>query len=290
MMKMKIKKVLVVGMGQMGSGIAQVCVEAGCQVYVWDMNPEAVKKGLANIDKFLYRGVEKGKLTGEQKSRCMENLVVVNNLQEASDADLVIEAIVEKMEAKQKIHAELDKILKPSAIQSSCTSALPITEMGSVTNRKNKFIGIHFHNPVPVMKLVEIIRGIETDEETYQTVREFISAINKTPVVVKDVPGFITNRVKIPECVEAIRAVSEGIATVEDIDIAFKDGFGYPLGPLELCDFVGLDTMLHIMEDLYNSYADTRFFPPPLLKKMVSLGYLGRKSGRGFYDYSNKAR
>lgn len=285
---MKINSVLVVGMGQMGSGIAQVCVEAGCRVLVWDANPEAVKKGLGNIDKFLSRGVEKGKFTAEQKGAFMANLTPVSTLQEAQNADLVIEAIAEIMEAKQAVHAELDKVIKPEAILSSCTSALPITEMGSVTNRKNKFIGIHFHNPVPVMKLVEIIRGIETDDETYEIVREFISSIDKTPVVVKDVPGFITNRVKIPECVEAIRAAAEGIATVEDIDIAFKSGFGYPLGPLELCDFVGLDTMLHIMDDLYKSYADTRFFAPPMLRKLVSLGYLGRKSGRGFYNYSKK--
>lgn len=287
---MKINKTLVVGLGQMGSGIAQVCLQAGCKVYVWDANPEAVKKGVGNIDKFLSRGVEKGKYTPDQKNTFMGNLTPVATLEEAKDADLVIEAIAEIMDAKQSVHTQLDKVLKPECILASCTSALPITEMGSVTNRKNKFIGIHFHNPVPVMALVEIIRGIETDDETYETCKEFIISINKTPVVVKDVPGFITNRVKIPECVEAIRAASEGIATVEDIDIAFRAGFGYPLGPLELCDFVGLDTMLHIMDDLYKSYADTRFFAPPMLRKLVSLGYLGRKSGRGFYDYSKKSK
>lgn len=285
---MNVNEVLVVGMGQMGSGIAQVCAQAGCKTLVWDANPAAIQKGLANIDKILSRSVEKGKFTADQKNAMMANLVSINELSQAQNVDLVIEAVIETMEAKQEVHAELDRVLKPEAILSSCTSALPISEMGSVTNRRNKFIGIHFHNPVPVMKLVEIIRGLETDDDTYQTAYDFTKRINKTPVVVKDVPGFITNRVKIPESVEAIRALAEGIATAEDIDTAFKDGFGYPLGPLELCDFVGLDTMVHIMDDLYKSYADTKFFAPPLLRKMVSLGYLGRKSGRGFYDYSNK--
>ncbi|MCL6560336.1 MAG: 3-hydroxybutyryl-CoA dehydrogenase, partial [Firmicutes bacterium] len=178
-----------------------------------------------------------------------------------------------------------DKVMGPGTILASCTSALPISEMASVTERQNKFIGIHFHNPVPVMKIVELIRGLETDDETYQTADRFVRKLKKTPVVVKDVPGFITNRVKIPELVEAIRALSEGIATAEDIDTAFKEGFNYPLGPLELCDFIGLDTLLHIMDDLYANYADTRYFAPPLLRKKVALGHLGRKTGRGIYDY-----
>jgi 3-hydroxybutyryl-CoA dehydrogenase len=287
---MNIDKMLVVGMGQMGSGIAQVCAVAGCKTYVWDANPEAVKKGMANIDKFLSRHVEKGKLTAEQKNAVMSSLTPVSSLEEAKDADLVIEAIAEIMEAKQSVHKQLDSILKPECILASCTSALPITVMASVTKRQNKFIGIHFHNPVPVMELVEVIRGVETDEETYQTTKEFCLSVKKIPVMVKDVPGFITNRVKIPECVEAIRCAAEGVATVEDIDIAFKAGFGYPLGPLELCDFVGLDTMVHIMDDLYKSYADTRFFAPPMIRQLVSLGYLGRKTGRGFYDYSKKTK
>lgn len=285
---MNVNEVLVVGMGQMGSGIAQVCVQAGCKTLVWDGNPAATQKGVSNVDKFLSRAVEKGKMTADQKNTMMANLVAIDDLAKAQNVDLVIEAVVEQMDAKQEVHAKLDSVLKPEAILSSCTSALPISEMGSVTKRRNKFIGIHFHNPVPVMALVEIIRGLETDDDTYQTASDFIKRINKVPVVVKDVPGFITNRVKIPESVEAIRALAEGIATAEDIDTAFKAGFGYPLGPLELCDFVGNDTMLHIMDDLYKSYADTKFFAPPLMRKMVALGLLGRKSGKGFYDYTNK--
>ncbi|KJS00787.1 MAG: 3-hydroxybutyryl-CoA dehydrogenase [Peptococcaceae bacterium BRH_c4a] len=285
---MEVNKILVVGSGQMGSGIVQVCAEAGLSVYMFDSNRAAMEKGLATVDRFLSRAVEKGKLMADRKKSIMDNITTLNDLKEVPDIDLVIEAVVEKMEVKQQIHAQLDSVLKPETILASCTSALPISEMGSVTKRQNKFVGIHFHNPVPVMKLVEIIRGMETDDDTYKTAYDFVLKLGKTPVVVKDVPGFITNRVKIPELVEAIRAYSEGIATAKDIDTAFRDGFGYPLGPLELCDFIGLDTLLHIMNDLYDNYADTRFFPPPLLKKLVSLGYLGRKTGRGFYDYSAK--
>ncbi|AGL00046.1 3-hydroxyacyl-CoA dehydrogenase [Desulfoscipio gibsoniae DSM 7213] len=285
---MEIKSVLVVGAGQMGSGIAQVCVQGGCQVFFYDSNPDAMKKGVAIIDKFLTSSMNKGKYTPEQKQAMMDNIKLIANYEEAKEADLVIEAVVENMAAKQQVHAELDAVMKPEAILSSCTSALPISEMGSVTKRQNKFIGIHFHNPVPVMKIVELIRGLETDDETYQISDKFVRKLNKTPVVVKDVPGFITNRVKIPELVEAIRALSEGIATAEDIDTAFREGFNYPFGPLQLCDFIGLDTLLHIMDDLYANYADTRYFAPPLLRKKVALGHLGRKTGRGIYDYSAK--
>lgn len=285
---MEVKTVLVVGMGQMGSGIAQVCAEAGCRVMVYDAEPAVIPRGLSTVDKYLSRAVEKGRYTAEQKKAILDNIVAIQSFAEAREVDLVIEAVVEKMEVKQAVHAELDRVLPPHTILGSCTSALPISVMASATNRQNKFIGIHFHNPVPVMKLVELIRGMETDDETYATVRAFIEKVNKVPVVVKDMPGFITNRVKIPELVEAIRAYTEGIATKEDIDTAFKTGFGYPMGPLELSDFIGLDTLLHIMDDLYASYADARYFAPPVLRQLVSLGYLGRKTGRGFYDYAGK--
>lgn len=285
---MSISKVLVMGMGQMGSGIIQVCAQAGSKVYTYDVNPEARKRGLAGIEAFLEKGVQKGKVTPEQKEQILKQIEVIDQVPAGLNVDLVIEAVVEDMGAKQKVWADLDKILPERTIFGTCTSALPITEMGSVTKRRNKFIGIHYHQPPQLMKLVEIIRGTETDDETYQVVYDYIVKQQKTPVTVKDVPGFITNRVGMPMTVEAIRALSEGIATAEDIDTAFRDGMGYPLGPLELCDFVGLDTMLHIMEDLYASFGDPKFFPPPLIKKLVSLGYLGRKSGRGFYDYSQK--
>ncbi len=287
---MDIKNVLVVGMGQMGSGIVQICAQAGYTVYAVDAVEEVRKKGYASIDGILEKGVQKGKYTPEQKKQFMDNIIVISNFQEAKDIDLVIEAVSERMDVKQKVHAELDQLLPEKTILGTCTSALPITEMGSVTKRRNKFIGIHFHNPVPVMKLVEIICGTETDEEVYQAVYEFSLKLQKTPVTVKDVPGFITNRVGMPMVVEAIKALSEGIATAEDIDTAFKAGMGYPLGPLELVDFVGLDTMLYIMEDLYTAYGDSKFYPPPLIKKLVTLGYLGRKSGRGFYNYTKAAQ
>ncbi len=282
---MEIKNIMVVGMGQMGSGIVQVCAQAGYTVYAVDVNEEVRKKGLASIDNILEKKVQKGKSSIEQKKEIMERIIVISNIREGQDIDLVIEAVSERMEVKQKVHAELDKILPEKTILATCTSALPITEMGAVTKRRDKFIGVHFHNPVPVMKLVEIICGTETNDEVYQLIYDFVVKLDKTPVTVKDVPGFITNRVGMPMVVEAIRALAEGIATAEDIDTAFKDGLGYPLGPLELVDFVGLDTMLYIMEDLYAAYGDSKFYPPPLIKKLIALGYLGKKSGRGFYDY-----
>lgn len=286
---MEIKNVLVVGMGQMGAGIVQVCTQAGYKVYAADTNVEVQKKGLASVDARIESGVKKGRYTPEQKKQMMDNITVISSIEEAKDKDidLVIEAIFERMDLKQQVHAELDRILPAKTILGTCTSALPVSEMASATKRWHKFIGIHFHQPVPVMKLVEIIRGIATDEDTYQTVFDFSHKLQKTPVTVKDVPGFITNRVGMPMTVEAIRAFAEGIATAEDIDTAFRDGMGYAFGPLQLTDFVGLDTTLYIMEDLYAAYGDSKFYPPPLIKKMVTLGHLGRKTGKGFYDYSN---
>lgn len=286
---MEIKKVLVVGLGLMGRGILQVCAQSGFESYGYDISEDAVKNAKDYIEKSLDRRIKKGKITEEDKEKVLSNIKTVSDLSEAKDVDLAIEAVFEDLKIKQDVFKKLDEVLQPNAILASNTSALPATPMASVTKRPDKFIIIHFHQPPTVMRLVELVRALQTSDETANTAREFCKAINKDPVEIKvDCPGFLTNRTMIPLLNEVIYCIYEGVATKEDIDLAFKAGFNWPMGPVELCDFIGLDTLLHIMEDLNKRRGGDKFLPCPLLSNMVAAGYLGMKSGKGFYDYSKK--
>ncbi|HEY4600773.1 MAG TPA: 3-hydroxybutyryl-CoA dehydrogenase [Cerasibacillus sp.] len=282
---MEIKKVMVVGAGQMGSGIAQVCAQSGYDVLLNDMNKDALEKGMNRIEKLLSRSVEKERMTAEDKEATMSRLTPSSDLSDAKDCDIVIEAVIEDMNIKQSVFQQLDKVAPPHAILASNTSSLPITEICAVTNRPEKVIGMHFMNPVPVMKLVEVIRGLQTSDETYKAVEEMSKKLNKTSVEVNDFPGFVANRVLMPMINEAIYTVYEGVASVEDVDTVMKLGMNHPMGPLTLADFIGLDTCLYIMEVLHEGLGDSKYRPCPLLRKYVSAGWLGRKSGRGFYTY-----
>lgn len=283
---MEVKTVMVVGAGQMGSGIAQVHAMAGVEVYLHDLKDEFVERGLANIQKNLSRQIEKGRLTEEECEKILARLHASTDLNNAAKADLVIEAVVENMEVKADLFKQLDEIAPEHAILASNTSSLPITEIAAVTKRPEKVIGMHFMNPVPVMKLVEIIRGLATSDETYQVIEEMTHKLNKTPVEVNDYPGFVSNRILMPMINEAIYTVYEGVATPEAVDEVMKLGMNHPMGPLTLADFIGLDTCLYIMEVLYEGFGDSKYRPCPLLRKYVKAGWLGRKSGRGFYTYN----
>ena len=282
---MKVKTVMVIGAGQMGGGIAQVMAAAGIKTYLNDMDMEIVKKRIVFIEGLLTKSVSKGKMTEEQKDSTLQNLIPSVKLEDASDCDLVVEAIVENMEIKSKVFRSLDEICKANCILASNTSSLPITEIAASTKRPEKVIGMHFMNPVPIMKLVEIIRGLATTDETYQAIHDLTLALNKTPVEVRDVPGFISNRVLQMMINEAIYCLYEGVASVEDIDTVMKLGMNHPMGPLQLADFIGLDTVLAIMETLHEGYADSKYRPSPLLRQYVKAGWLGKKVGRGFYQY-----
>ncbi|WML29742.1 3-hydroxybutyryl-CoA dehydrogenase [Neobacillus sp. OS1-32] len=282
---MTVEKVMVVGAGQMGSGIAQVCAQAGYKVLLNDLKLEFVERGLGVINKNLTRNVDKGRLTEEQKQEVLNNLTPSIDLQDASEVDLVIEAAVENMEIKAKIFAQLDEIAPEHTILASNTSSLPITEIAAVTKRPEKVIGMHFMNPVPVMKLVEIIRGLATADEVYQVIEDMTKTLNKVPVEVNDFPGFVANRVLMPMINEAIYTLYEGVATKEAIDEVMKLGMNHPMGPLTLADFIGLDTCLYIMETLHDGFGDDKYRPCPLLRKYVKAGWLGKKTGRGFYVY-----
>lgn len=283
---MTIKKVLVIGAGQMGSGIAQVCAQSGYEVTLNDIKEEAVNNGLANIDRFLSRNVEKERMTEDEKSQVLNRITTSTDLKEASeDVDLVIEAAVENVDVKKDIFRQVDEYTKESAILATNTSSLPITDIASVTNRPEKVIGMHFMNPVPVMRLVEIIRAIQTSDETYEAIAEMTKQLNKTSVESQDFPGFIANRILMPMINEAIYTVYEGVASVEDVDTVMKLGMNHPMGPLTLADFIGLDTCLYIMEVLYEGFGDSKYRPCPLLRQYVQAGWYGRKSGRGFYTY-----
>ncbi|MCM3586842.1 3-hydroxybutyryl-CoA dehydrogenase [Mesobacillus maritimus] len=276
---------MVIGAGQMGSGIAQVCAEAGYQVTLNDLKPEFVERGLGVITKNLTRQVDKGRITAEQKAEVLARIASSTDLQDAGAVDLIIEAAVENMEVKTKIFAQLDEIAQPHTILASNTSSLPITEIAAATKRPEKVIGMHFMNPVPVMKLVEIIRGLATADEVYQTIEDITKKIGKVPVEVNDFPGFVANRILMPMINEAIYTLYEGVATKESIDEVMKLGMNHPMGPLTLADFIGLDTCLYIMETLYDGFGDPKYRPCPLLRKYVKAGWLGKKSGRGFYVY-----
>ncbi len=278
------KTIFVIGAGQMGSGIAQVAAQAGYSVILNDLKDDFVNRGLGIIEKNLSRSVEKGKLDSVEKDAILTRLTPSTSLQDATAADLVIEAAVENMAIKAQIFSQLDVICPAHAILASNTSSLPITEIGAVTKRPDKVIGMHFMNPVPVMKLVEVIRGLATSDVVFKEIESVSLKMGKTPVEVNDAPGFVANRILVPMINEAIYTLNEGIATVESIDNVMKLGTNQPMGPLALADLIGLDTVLAIMEVLHAGLGD-KYRPCPLLRKYVKAGWLGRKSGRGFYQY-----
>jgi len=283
---MEIRKVGVVGCGLMGSGIVETCARAGYQVKVREINQELLNKGLANIQKSMGRAVDKGKLTAEERDAAWARIHGTVDMRDLADCDLVIEAAIENMELKKQIFQELDGLLAPHAIIASNTSSLCVTEMASVTKRGDKVLGMHFFNPVPVMPLLEFVRTILTSDETMALAQQFGASLGKTMVTAKDTPGFIVNYLLIPYALDAVRMVENGVATKEDIDTAIRLGLNHPMGPLTLLDFVGLDTCLFIADAMFQEFKDPKFAAPPLLRRMVLAGHLGRKSGKGFYDYS----
>lgn len=282
---MKIRKIMVIGAGQMGSGIAQVCAQAGYDVILYDISEENIEKGMRNIERNLVRQVEKQRMNEEGKEEVLAKVTPSAALQDASSVDLVIEAVVESMNVKRDIFARLDEITPDHTILASNTSSLPVTEIAAATDRPEKVIGMHFMNPVPVMKLVEIIRGLATSDEVYKKIEEVTKAIGKMPVEVNDFPGFVSNRILMPMINEAIYTLYEGIATKEAIDEVMKLGMNHPMGPIQLADFIGLDTCLSVMEILHEGFGDDKYRPCPLLRKYVKAGWVGKKAGRGFYTY-----
>ena len=286
---MAIQRVGVVGCGLMGSGIAQVCAQAGFPTVVREVNAELVDKGLKGIEKNLARLVEKGAITEGGKGEIRSRLRGVTALDELRDSDVIVEAIVEQLPAKRELFSSLDSLCPPSTIFSSNTSSLTIIEIAAATKRPERFVGLHFFNPVPVMKLVEVVRTIATDAAVYEEMVAFGAKLGKTPVRAQDSGGFIVNRLLVPYLLDAIRALEERVGSVVDIDNSMKLGCGYPMGPFTLLDFVGLDTTYYISQIMFEEYKEKRFAAPPLLKRMVLAGWYGKKSGRGFYDYSDAA-
>ncbi|WP_039074427.1 MULTISPECIES: 3-hydroxybutyryl-CoA dehydrogenase [Bacillus] len=286
---MEMKHIMVAGAGQMGSGIAQTAADAGFYVRIYDVNPEAAEAGLKRLKKQLARDAEKGRKTEAEVKDVFSRISLSRTLEEAKHTDIVIEAIAENMAAKTELFKRLDHICPPHTILASNTSSLPITEIAAVTNRPERVIGMHFMNPVPVMKLVEVIRGLATSAETASEVMGLAEKMGKTPVEVNDFPGFVSNRVLLPMINEAIYCVYEGVAKPEAIDEVMKLGMNHPMGPLALADFIGLDTCLSIMEVLHSGLGDSKYRPCPLLRKYVKAGWLGKKSGRGFYQYEESS-
>jgi len=285
---MEIKKVGVLGCGLMGSGIAQTTASAGFETVVREISDDLLQKGFMGIEKSLSKFAEKGTITPEQQKATRDRLSGTTSFAVLADCDIVIEAIIENIEEKQKTYAELDQLCKPETIFASNTSSISITEMMTATSqeRQKRFVGLHFFNPVPIMKLVEVVKTILTDEDVYERAFEFAKRLGKVPVRANDTTGFIVNRLLVPYMLDAIRALEEGVGSIVDIDASMKLGLGYPMGPFTLGDFVGLDTTYYIAEIMFNEFREKRFAPPPLLKRMVLAGLYGRKSGRGFYDYT----
>ena len=283
---MEIKKVGVVGCGLMGSGIVETCARAGYAVVVREVNDDLLQKGLGRLKGSLAKGVERGKLAQADMDAALARITGTTSLDDFRGCDIVIEAVLENMAEKKSVFAALDAILAPHAIIASNTSSLCITEMASVTRRGDRVLGLHFFNPVPVMPLLEIVRTILTSEETLAIAKQFGASLGKTMVVAKDAPGFIVNLLLIPYALDAVRALENGVASKEDMDTAIKLGLNHPMGPFTLLDFVGLDTTLFIADAMYQEFKDPRYAAPPLLRRMVLAGHLGRKSGKGFYDYS----
>ena len=275
----------VLGCGLMGSGIAQICAQTGHRTIVREVDQTLVDKGLGRIEKFLDAGVERKKVTPADRDKTMANLSGTTDLAELADADIVIEAIVENLEAKREMFTALDAVVRDDTLFASNTSSLCITEMASATQRPDRFLGLHFFSPVPVMKLVEVIRGLATSDDTYSRGMTFAKALGKQPITAPDRPGFIVNRLLIPYLLDAVRAYESGVGSVEDIDAGMSVGCGHPMGPFTLLDFVGLDTTYYIANIMYDEFRDPAYAVPPLLKRMVSAGRLGRKSGHGFYKY-----
>jgi len=282
---MAIKTVGVLGCGLMGSGIAQVCAAAGYKTIVREVDEIALDRGLGRVRKFLDDGVAKGKVDAAARDKTLGSLSGTTSFDGLKDCDLIVEAIIENLEDKKQTYAALEKIVKPSAIFVSNTSSLCITELAATTSRPDRFGGLHFFNPVPLMKLVEVIRALTTSEETYQAVFAFAKALGKEPITAPDRPGFIVNRLLVPYLLDSIRAYENGLGTLEDIDNGMKLGCGYPMGPFTLLDFVGLDTTYYIANIMFEEFREPAYAPPPLLKRMVLAGRHGRKSGQGFYTY-----
>ena len=284
-MTVTIQTVGVLGCGLMGGGIAQVCAASGYKTIVREVNEDFLNRGLGRIKKRLEGGVAKGRLLPEAQETTLDNLVGTTSFEKFKDCDIVIEAITESLEDKRVLYTEVEKVISQSAIIVSNTSSLCITELAASTKRPDRFAGMHFFNPVPVMKLVEVIRALTTTDETYRTVFELAKALGKNPVTVVDRPGFIVNRLLIPYLLDAIRAYEQGLGSMEDIDQAMQLGCGHPMGPFTLLDFIGLDTTYFIANIMFEEFRQPSYAPPPLLKRMVLAGHLGKKSGRGFYKY-----
>ncbi len=282
---MEIKKVGVVGCGQMGGGIAQVCAQGGYQVIVSEINEAFLNKGLASISSFLTKSTERGKITQQDKDSALSRIKGTTSLKDFADCDLAIEAAVENLDLKKKIFAELDTVCPKHTILATNTSCLSIIDMAMATSKPEKVLGLHFFNPVPLMQLLEIVRTIATSDETLEAGREFGKSVGKTVVIARDAPGFIVNRLMVPQILNAIRMLEDGVATREDIDNGLKLGLNHPMGPLALADLVGLDTLSFIASGIYAEFKDPQYINPTLLNKMVTAGWLGRKSGKGFYEY-----
>ncbi|ABS67401.1 MULTISPECIES: 3-hydroxybutyryl-CoA dehydrogenase [Xanthobacter] len=284
-MPLEIKKVGVIGAGQMGNGIAHVCALAGYDVFIHDADPDRIRSGLATINGNMAKQVSKGTVTEEARQVALARIGMAERTEDLADCDLVIESATEKEEVKRKIFTGLCQVLRPDALLASNTSSISITRLAAATDRPERFIGIHFMNPVPLMELVELVRGIATDDDTFESSKQFVTRLHKTYAVAEDFPAFIVNRILLPMINEAIYTLYEGVGSVDSIDRAMKLGANHPMGPLQLADFIGLDTCLAVMQVLHEGLADSKYRPCPLLVKYVEAGWLGRKTQRGFYDY-----
>ncbi len=283
-----IENVGIVGFGQMGSGIGQVAAGAGYNIVACEVTEEAFKRGLGYITRSLDKAIEKGRADQSFKDKVLGNIKGTTKLEDLTDCDIVCEAVIENLEVKQEVYRKLDGICKPETIFASNTSSLSIGDMAAVTNRQPLFVGLHFFNPVPIMKLCEVVKTIDTSEETFKIAFDFAESVGKTCVTAKDSPGFVANVLLVPYLLDAVRQLERGLATREDIDNAMMLGCGHPMGPLTLTDFIGLDTILYIADIMFDEFKDAHYSAPPLLRRMVNAGYMGKKAGRGFYDYKKR--